>query len=196
MKKVLILEGNLVKDPNISYTHATLNILDEYLLNSKEYEVQRYDLNTTHSETYLTKNNIPNYWNEIDADFWINKLKETDLLILSSSMVNFASPVVVKNFIDSICVADKTFSYKYSKKGDAIGLLTNLSVILITSQGAPEGWYQWGNHKEWLKGTFNFLGAKSIKTLSIDGTKVKPISDIKPIQYAQDIKEKLIELIK
>ncbi|WP_313770911.1 NAD(P)H-dependent oxidoreductase [Mycoplasmopsis felis] len=67
-------------------------------------------MNTTHSETYLTKNNIPNYWNEIDADFWINKLKETDLLILSSSMVNFASPVVVKNFIDSICVADKTFS--------------------------------------------------------------------------------------
>ncbi|MCU9937030.1 FMN-dependent NADH-azoreductase [Mycoplasmopsis felis] len=136
MKKVLILEGNLVKDPNISYTRATLNVLDEYLLNSKEYEVQRYDLNTTHSETYLTKNNIPNYWNEIDADFWINKLKETDLLILSSSMVNFASPVVVKNFIDSICVADKTFSYKYSKKGDAIGLLTNLSVILITSQGS------------------------------------------------------------
>lgn len=39
MKKVLILEGNLVKDPNISYTHATLNVLDEYLLNSKEYEV-------------------------------------------------------------------------------------------------------------------------------------------------------------
>ncbi|MCU9939289.1 hypothetical protein NW739_00310 [Mycoplasmopsis felis] len=39
MKKVLILEGNLVKDPNISYT-TTLNVLDEYLLNSKEYEIK------------------------------------------------------------------------------------------------------------------------------------------------------------
>lgn len=56
-------------------------------------------------------------------------------------MTNFAPAPVLRNFIDHIMVADHTFSYKYSKKGEAIGLVTNLKTQIITVQGAPYGWY-------------------------------------------------------
>lgn len=58
-----------------------------------------------------------------------------------SPMTNFAPAPVLRNFIDHIMVADHTFSYKYSKKGEAIGLVTNLKTQIITVQGAPYGWY-------------------------------------------------------
>ncbi|SYV97391.1 FMN-dependent NADH-azoreductase, partial [Mycoplasmopsis edwardii] len=59
------------------------------------------------------------------------------------SMVNYGPTAVVKNFIDGVAVANKTFSYKYSTTQDAVGFLTNLNVLVIGSQGANFGTYPW-----------------------------------------------------
>ncbi|TDV24061.1 FMN-dependent NADH-azoreductase [Mycoplasmopsis mustelae] len=194
MQKILLLDGNLINKDHSSYVGATLDYL-ETKFKSKNLDVQRFDLNDTHSEVFLTKKTYPEYWKMIDSDKWINLLKETDLLVISTSMINFTAAVVVKNFIDSISVADKTFSYKYSKKGDAIGLLTNLNVLIVASQGAPQDWYQWGSHVSWLEGTFKFLGAKKVLTYRINGTKVKPISEHKAVEYTKEHETDLNEVL-
>ncbi|VEU70298.1 FMN-dependent NADH-azoreductase [Mycoplasmopsis glycophila] len=195
MKKILFLDGNLISNEK-SYSWHIMNKFHEIAKNSNKYEISRFDLNKTkHGEIFLTKDTFPYYYDKVESDFWINKLKETDILVISCSMINFAAAPVVKNFVDSIAVANKTFSYKYSAKGDAIGLLTNINVIILGTQGAPKGWYPFSSHIEWLKGTFKFLGAKSVEAIEILGTKVPPISQIDPDSVSDAILEKFSELI-
>ncbi|QCZ36535.1 FMN-dependent NADH-azoreductase [Mycoplasma nasistruthionis] len=193
MKKVLLLDSHLVAD-SVSYTHNILASIEQKV-KAKGYDVTKYDLNETHGHTFLTSKNFPAYYQEIDSDKWINLLKETDTLVITMPMINFGPTAVVKNFIDSISVANKTFSYKYSKKGDAIGFLTNLKVVIVASQGAPEGWYTWGNHVSWLEGTFKFLGVKEVEVLRHFGTKVAPLSETSPQDTPQLIEEKINKIV-
>ncbi|QKT05509.1 FMN-dependent NADH-azoreductase [Mycoplasma sp. OR1901] len=187
MKKILFLEGSLDNSDN-SYSTVTMNKLYDKLV-AQGHQVEKFNLNDTHSKVFLTNSTWKTYFNDINSDFWIDKLKETDLLVISESMTNFGAAAVVKNFIDSIAVANKTFSYKYSKKGDAVGLLDTLNVLVVASQGAPRDWYQWGSHISWLVGTFNFLGAKKVDTIEITGTKTALFKDTNPEAYYEDNKE-------
>ncbi|WP_406614681.1 FMN-dependent NADH-azoreductase [Mycoplasma corogypsi] len=195
MKKVLFLDGNLNQN-EVSYSYQIMDACFKQV-NSKEFDVKRVNLNQTElAKTFLTQDSFATYFADVESDKWINELKEVDLLVLSCSMNNFGPSVVVKNFIDSICVANKTFSYKYSNKGDAVGLLNNLNVVVVATQGAPRDWYPFGSHIEWLKGTFNFLGAKSINTLEYCGTKVAPIKDKKPSEVDPKLVDKFVKLLK
>ncbi|TNK87444.1 FMN-dependent NADH-azoreductase, partial [Mycoplasmopsis pullorum] len=98
--------------------------LNEFKNANPESQIELIDLNDTElAHTYLNKKTFATYWQDVKSDQWIEKLKNVDKLIISLPMINFGPSSVVKNFIDAIAVANKTFSYKYSKKGDAIGLL-------------------------------------------------------------------------
>lgn len=196
MAKIIFFDGNLINNENSFSKHVTNFVYDEYVKNNPGDEILRFDLNETHSKLFLNKNNIATYWQEIEADKWIDLLKSADKVVLSCSMTNFGPTVVVKNFIDSIAVANKTFSYKYSKKGEAIGLLNNLKVLIIASQGAPRDWYTWGSHIEWLKGTWNFLGANKVETIEIAGTKVEPVSKMTPEEYLKSKEAELKQVVK
>ncbi|RIV16856.1 FMN-dependent NADH-azoreductase [Mycoplasmopsis gallopavonis] len=121
--------------------------------------------------------------------------KEVDLVVISNSMINFGPSAIVKNFIDSICVPNKTFSYKYSKQGDAIGLLTNLNVIIVSTQGAPKGWYPFGNHTEWLKGVFKFIGAQNVDVVEFLGTKVAPNNLVNPKEVSPELLKPLFDFL-
>ncbi|MHA3845926.1 FMN-dependent NADH-azoreductase [Mycoplasma sp. VS276A1] len=180
MQKILFIDGHVIPSKN-SVSHKILDLLEAKYQEDETNIIERIDLNDTKlAATFMSSNNFSTYWNDVDSDQWIEKVKNTDVLVISNPMINFSSSVLVKNFIDAIAVANKTFSYKYSSKGDAIGLLTNLKkVIIVSTQGAPEGWYSWGDHAKWLEGTFKFLGAQEVQHIKWYGTKVKPTSEIK-----------------
>lgn len=155
-------------------------------------------LNTSNSEfqnTSLNANNFSEFFTETNSDHWIDILKETNVLVISSPMVNFNYSAGIKNFIDSVAVANKTFSYKYSKKNGSIGLLDNLKVIILGTQGAPEGWYPFGNFIENLRGIFDFFGANQIETLLVAGNKVEPNSSKTHEQIIDENQSKLIEIV-
>ncbi|KKB26994.1 FMN-dependent NADH-azoreductase [Mycoplasmopsis meleagridis] len=166
------------------------------LLNKKyDCDITTIDLNKTKlANNILNSNNISSYWNDVDSDYYIDLLKKSDLLVLNTPMNNFSYSILVKSFIDAISVANKTFSYKYSKKGDAIGLINNLKVILIFTQGSPEGWYPFANYVSNLEGIFNFLGVKEIHSLVIDGTKVAPRNAMSQEEIIEEFKDKIISL--
>ncbi|AMD81055.1 azoreductase [Mycoplasmopsis canis UFG4] len=194
MKKILFLDGSL-NNSEISYTTATMNYL-ETLFDKNEYSVERVNLNESKFADYsLSAKTSGDFWTNVESDKWINKLKETDLLVISMSMVNYGPTAVVKNFMDGVAVANKTFSYKYSTTQDAVGFLTNLNVLVVASQGANFGTYPWGDHIKWLKGTFKFLGAKTTQSFDILGTKVSEISKQTASEFVESKKSELNELI-
>lgn len=171
--KVLVLKGHLVADANSFSNKVVDYLIDKVQSKYIDSEIEVINLaDTKLSEVFLTQKSFTTYYSDVESSKWIAKMKEVDKVIISVPMINFGPSIIVKNFIDAISVADQTFSYKYSKKGDAIGLLTNIDVTIIASQGAPEGWYLWGNHLSWLEGTFKFLGAKKVQSLLVSGTKV------------------------
>ncbi|WP_029513035.1 FMN-dependent NADH-azoreductase [Mycoplasmopsis iners] len=142
----------------------------------------------------LNANNFKKFYQDVDSDYFIDLLKETDLLVINTPMINFTYSPLIKNFIDAISIADKTFSYKYSNKGDAIGLLSNLKVIIIGTQGAPKDWYPFTNHISNLEGIFKFLGANQVETYLIEGTKVSPKKDMTHEEILKAIDNDLKEL--
>ncbi|WP_406616111.1 FMN-dependent NADH-azoreductase [Mycoplasmopsis hyopharyngis] len=195
--KIKILALN--SSPNMdSLSKKTLDfLLKEADKNNKNLEIENIDLNNEiFANSSLNSSNMANFFQKNESDKWIEKLKNSQLLILSFPMINFSYPAVLKNFIDSICVANKTFSYKYSKQGDAIGLLNNLKVVLISTQGAPESWYPWGKPLELLTGIWKFLGAKQIETLLIDGTKTLPNKELTHEQIIENNKTKILQILK
>ncbi|EFF41808.1 FMN-dependent NADH-azoreductase [Mycoplasmopsis alligatoris] len=180
MSKTLVIYGDLNKAEN-SYSHlATKSFIEKYKKANPGEVFEEFDLNKTElAKVFLTQENVGSYYTQVKSDFWIDKLKEVNKVVVAVPMINFGPSAIVKNFIDAVAVANKTFSYKYSKKGDAIGLLDNLEkVLVVASQGAPADWYIWGSHALWLEGTFKFFGAKSVDTLLISGVKTPTFANM------------------
>ncbi|BAP01239.1 acyl carrier protein phosphodiesterase [Mycoplasmopsis californica HAZ160_1] len=147
------------------------------------------------SQNSLGANNIDTFYADVNSENWIQTLHESDVLVLSTPMTNFSYTAGIKNFIDAVAVANKTFSYKYSTNGGSIGLLDKLKVILVGTQGAPIDWYPFGAFLDNLKGIFNFFGAPQIQTLMVDGNKVKPRSEMMHEDIIAEIDDKIAEVV-
>ncbi|MBN4089673.1 FMN-dependent NADH-azoreductase [Mycoplasma enhydrae] len=193
MSKILVLYSSPIQPKNSISTLLTKKFVELYKTNHQNEEIIELDLNDLEmATTCQTSKNMPETYSEELSNKYINLLKEADKLIISCPMINFNVPAVLKNFLDRIAVANKTFSYKYSTKGGSVGLLDNLVIKIIATQGAPDGWYQWASHTSFLKGIWNFFGAKVSPTILISGTKIKPYIDM----TAAEIVEENIGLLK
>ncbi|ENY68735.1 Acyl carrier protein phosphodiesterase [Metamycoplasma auris 15026] len=193
MAKVLVLYSSPLNNMKSISTLSAKKFIEEYKKINPNDEIIEFDLNNLEmAQCGMNSNNFGNFFNEDLSNKYIELLKEVNKVVISSPMINFNVPTVLKTFIDRIAVANKTFSYKYSKKGASIGLLSNLKVQIIATQGAPYGWYLWANHISYLEGIWNFLGAEVAKSIRIDGTKVEPYVSMDPSDVIKD-KEKEIK---
>ncbi|CAT05166.1 FMN-dependent NADH-azoreductase [Mesomycoplasma conjunctivae] len=145
------------------------SVIAEYFLEkvaqkNKNIEIITLDLSVQKiGSIALNSNNFSSFWTEVEADKWINLLKTVDKVVISTPIINWHYSAEIKNFFDAICLADKTFSYKYSKKGGSIGLLTNIkNVQIITTYHAPEAQRPLINAENAIAGTFEFIGAQKI----------------------------------
>ncbi|WP_434337146.1 FMN-dependent NADH-azoreductase [Mesomycoplasma conjunctivae] len=145
------------------------SVIAEYFLEkvaqkNKNIEIITLDLSVQKiGSIALNSNNFSSFWTEVEADKWINLLKTVDKVVISTPIINWHYSGEIKNFFDAICLADKTFSYKYSKKGGSIGLLTNIkNVQIITTYHAPEAQRPLINAENAIAGTFEFIGAQKI----------------------------------
>lgn len=171
--KVLVIYSSMINQKKSYSYHLTEHFLKHYQSFNPNDEIIKLDLNNLKmANITLNQNNFNTYFNEADSDYFINQLKSVNKIIHSCPMTNFNITSLSKNYLDHILVANKTFSYKYSKKGEAIGLLNHLKVQILTTQGAPYGWYQWGNNERYLKGVWEFVGAQVNEPFLLAGTKV------------------------
>jgi len=191
--KILLIKSSPISQTK-SYSTALANRFCKYYQQFHPTdEIITLDLNEiAMSKKNIHIHNFVDYFNSSDSDFYINQLKNVNKVIFVSPMINFNISPIGKAYLDHILVANKTFSYKYQKQGDAIGLLTHLKVQILTTQGAPFGWYPWGNHTAYLQGTWAFVGAQVAPPILIAGTKVKPESELNPEQLIDKYEDKIM----
>ncbi|PPE05125.1 FMN-dependent NADH-azoreductase [Williamsoniiplasma lucivorax] len=192
MSKILVINASSTPSEK-SYTKGVADLfLKDYLELNPNDEIIHLDLNKEKMASItLSQADSGEYWNQEDAHAYIKQLREVDKVVVTCPMNNFNISGLMKNYLDHVLLANETFSYKYSKKGDAIGLLPHLKVQIITTQGAPFGWYPWGNHTENLKGTWEFVGAKVGTPILLAGTKLPPLNQMSPAEAALTLKEEI-----
>ena len=172
--KILFIYASPTIESNLgSISSLALDIFKKiYLEKNPNDEIINLDLNSEEvGIKTLTAYNFNDFFSDGLSDKHIDILKSVDKIVLSSPMTNFNYPAVLKNYLDHILVANKTFKYKYDGKGASEGLLSHLKVQFILTQGAPTGWYLFASHVKSLKGTFEFIGAQVLEPILIDGTK-------------------------
>ncbi|MCK8461503.1 FMN-dependent NADH-azoreductase [Mycoplasma capricolum subsp. capricolum] len=197
MSKVLVLKTTAQADEVSNSVALTNRFLEEYKKFNPNDEIIIVDLNKDEVGTsILTSETFPTFYQQEVTKKYINLLKSVDKLVIACPMYNFSTPVTLKSFIDHVSVANETFSYKYSKKGDAIGLITNLKAQILGVQGAPLGWYPWGQHTQYVEGAMRFLGIEFNKTVLLAGVKVAPLLELTPAQRVETIIDEVIEAAK
>ncbi len=194
--KTLFITTTMTK--NTPKGSVSLKALESYkkIYDAKypEHETIWMDLNDQEDLSIgMTSNNFDTFFN--DSDKYINLLKSVDKLIISVPMTNFSYTAQMKNLFDKICVAGKTFKYKYNGKGEAEGFLTNLEVQIIAVQGAPEGWYTFSNFVPAMEGTWKFLGATVLPTIQIDGVKTSTKVNLTTEENVETIINKIKERV-
>lgn len=195
--KVLVIMSSVIPEEKSYSTALWKRFIKHYHKFNPQDEIIYLDLNKEPmAQKTMTRQNYQQYFNSQDSDKYINQLKTVNKVVVSSQMMNFNIPGMLKNYIDHVWVADKTFSYKYSKQGDAIGLLKDLNtkVQILATQGAPLGWYPWGDHVGYLVGTFKFIGCKVTKPLLVDGTKTPENNQKTPEQRIDEFDAKIKQL--
>ncbi|PKH02003.1 FMN-dependent NADH-azoreductase [Psychromonas sp. MB-3u-54] len=116
------------------------------------------------------------------SDKLISELVSADLLVIAAPMYNFMIPTQLKNWIDLIARAGKTFSY--SEQGPK-GLLTGTRAIIVTTRG--------GMHKEqdsdqqipYLKTVLNFIGISDIEVVYAEALAMGPETAVLNLEQAR-----------
>lgn len=139
--------------------------VNEYLKTNGNHEIINLNLveEKVGSQT-LTSNNASEFYNEDNSQKYIDLLKEVDKVVITVPKHNFKVATVFANFIDHIVVANKTFSYKLSIDGNPVGLLKNLKVQIIGTQGGQGK----AEHVELLETVFSFMGSTISPSIVID----------------------------
>ncbi|WP_338982796.1 FMN-dependent NADH-azoreductase [Spiroplasma endosymbiont of Othius punctulatus] len=185
MAKILYLNGSPIPKNN-SKSHAiATKFIDEYqLLNPKDEIIVR-DLNEL-NVPILTSKNMSTFWET--SDTYINELLSVDKLIINVPMINFSIPTIVKNWLDLVCLANKTFTYKYVKETNETGLVKNIkSALIINTTGGTIEKYPFANIDGQLKSIFNFLGIKNIDSINVQGLKMTPKSEWQIADLLKDL---------
>ena len=172
MKKILLIESYLSPRETSVSTYAQDQFLTKYQELNPNDEVIKLDLNQEEKlKTFLTASTFTNFWDQKSQDY-IDLINSVDKIVISTNMVNFNISPILKNFLDNILQAGKTFKYKYDGKGKSQGLIKpGIKAQLIMAQGAYVGTYPWGNFDNYLKNTLHFIGIEDVQVLLFDGTK-------------------------
>lgn len=94
------------------------------------------------------------------ADRYIRELQNTDILLISAPMYNFAVPTQLKAWFDHVARAGVTF--KYTETGPQ-GLLENKKAFVVTTRGGRHKGQQTDTETAWLRTMLGFLGITDVE---------------------------------
>lgn len=100
-------------------------------------------------------------------DAIINELKDSDIIVIGAPMYNFNISGLLKNYLDAVTLANKTF--KYNNEGVPEGLIKGKKAYIVSTRG--------GAHKEegrtfqedYLKCHLGFIGITDVTFIFIEG---------------------------
>lgn len=202
LAKVLYIKAN-PKTPQESYSLA---VAEEFIKTYKQenpndeiIELDLYNMNIPEIDTDVFsgwgKLQQGTSFDQLTADEkekvnGINRLTdqfvEADKYIFVTPLWNFSIPPKMKAYIDTICIAGKTF--KYTAEGP-VGLLTNKKAVHIQARGGiysegPAQQMEFGDR--YIRTVLSFLGVPSVDSVIVEGMAQMP-------NEAENIKQKAIE---
>ncbi len=101
----------------------------------------------------------------------IEELRQSNTLVISTAMYNFGIPVVLKQWIDSICRAG--ISFQYTEQGP-VGLLGVKRAYIITASGGTPIGSEMDFASPYLEHICRFIGIKEIFHIDAGGSKGEP----------------------
>ena len=99
----------------------------------------------------------------------IERFKTADLFLISTPMWNYNIPYMLKHYIDLI--VQPRYLFAYNEKGQAVGLVQNKKMVVITSSGGQyAGKTEQLNFVEpYLKAIFGLVGITDISFIKAEG---------------------------
>ncbi|WP_341491653.1 FMN-dependent NADH-azoreductase [Mesomycoplasma ovipneumoniae] len=195
---ILVLKSS-VNEKKGSYSSTLSDLFVKFYREfNPQDQIEVLDLNKFEiANINLTEKNFEDgsFYQKAQAEFWIDKLKKVDKVVFSTSMTNFNYSATTKNFFDAITIPNQTFSLN-KETGEYHGLLNNIkNVQILTAQGAPIGWYPFGNHTALIKQIFEFLGAKIVSNpFVLAGTKVAPANQLSISDFVEQHRDEIKKL--
>lgn len=205
MSKLLYIKGN-PKDESISYSlQVGRAFLEEYKKINPQDEIVEIDV--YNANIPLIDEDIFNAWAKLQGGKTFDDLtsQEKDKItrfngfteefmsaskyVFVTPLWNYSVPPMVKAYIDTICVAGKTF--RYTEKGP-LGLLNGKKAMHIQASG---GIYSSGpmldieHGSNYIKDVCKFIGIDDVKTVFVEGMAQSP-------QKAEEIKNNSIKEVK
>ena len=101
----------------------------------------------------------------------IEELRQSNTLVISTAMYNFGIPVVLKQWIDSICRAG--ISFQYTEQGP-VGLLGVKRAYIITASGGTPIGSEMDFASPYLEHICRFIGIEEIVHIDAGGSKGEP----------------------
>ncbi|MGL4647277.1 MAG: FMN-dependent NADH-azoreductase [Mycoplasmoidaceae bacterium] len=198
MKKILLISCSVNKhSPRGSISGCGLDFFKkEHLKKYPDDQIIERDLNDHEFlKESLTAHSLAN-WYDKHSDLLIDELKAADKLIIATSTINYNYPGLLKNYLDKICVAGKTFSYKLSKDPQKPGLLNHLKAGFIIAQGSPYEKDSACALDKNLAAVLNFLGMNVVGTVMIDGTSLPDHAKKTREEMVALFHDEIIDLVK
>ena len=192
MEKIIAVYGS----PNTtegSRTYALMcAFIDEYLkLHPNNATVKWVNLNEDPEITshVLNVNNIERWF--VNTKY-VDELLSCDKLIIGTPVNNFSVSTMIKNWMDHVVFAGKSFSMQ---SGKLVGLLTKLRVQVLVTKGGQKNKtdaYSVG----YLTDAFLTLGASVNEPILIDQTDRSINLNLSPTQIIAKHHEEIIKVVK
>jgi len=119
------------------------------------------------------------------SDSLIAELKEADIVVIASAMINFTITSTLKSWFDHLARAGLTF--RYNDEGKSEGLLTDKKVYLVLSTGgiySAEPGSAIDFQAPYLKHMLGFMGLTDVEIVRVEGSLLGPDAPEKAVEAA------------
>lgn len=159
MKKIITLSCSPSRGRN---SDTMLNAFISGIKTTESLEIEKIYLHDISIENYSYENSKGPLPTETDFAKLVEKITNSDGLVIATPTYNFSVPAHLKNFIDR----SRFFALDMEKRnglGQPVGRLSYLGTYFLVSGGTP----RWAEHilfftfpAFWLRGVFLYFGAK------------------------------------
>lgn len=185
MSKVLYITANPKQENKSFGLRVGREFINEYKKLNKDDVIEEIDLFDTYVP--MVDKDILNAWEKLASGTEFQNLKEeeknklvafssltdqfinADKYVIVTPIWNFTIPAVMKAYLDTVCVAGKTF--KYTENGP-VGLLQGKKVIHVQASGGffseePGKNLDFGTN--YIRTIMNFIGITDYETIYVEG---------------------------
>ncbi|VEU58821.1 NAD(P)H-dependent oxidoreductase [Mycoplasmopsis gallinacea] len=191
-KKLLFIDGSFFKDEKRSFSKALLNRLANHFERHSDFQVSKVDLNEIeHYKSVLHENNLDSYYNDPDVQNFLNQINNHDQIIISSAIINCSLSPILRNFLDSVAIPGKTFTYKKDQKPEYD--FSQKKVHLIIESGGENDPRDLTSPLYYFRNVMILLGFQNFACTIIENTDVDPeIKKMGSIAYSEKILDEVV----